>query len=206
MSDPDTSETTDGDGPDSSDKHPHGKHDNDAFNCSKTPSTPSSPTFSEWSPPSTRPPSQAPSRAPSVSASSFDGKVPPKAEKIQDASPIPHIPEPASSPTPRKTSSVHSADSGGHKFNLKDLLASGPKLPRRSSLRSVGSSKKSDSDGGAKSNAGDSAASLSKKYGVCQKVAIGKGATSVVRLAHKWDRTEEKLYAVKVRPPFMKQP
>jgi len=28
-------------------------------------------------------------------------------------------------------------------------------------------------------------------------VAIGKGATSVVRLAHKWDRTEEKLYAVK---------
>jgi protein-serine/threonine kinase len=38
---------------------------------------------------------------------------------------------------------------------------------------------------------------LSQKYGVCQKVAIGKGATSVVRLAHKWDRTEEKLYAVK---------
>jgi len=30
-----------------------------------------------------------------------------------------------------------------------------------------------------------------------QKMAIGKGATSVVRLAHKWDRTEEKLYAVK---------
>ncbi|KAG5724092.1 Serine/threonine-protein kinase hal4 [Termitomyces sp. T112] len=29
------------------------------------------------------------------------------------------------------------------------------------------------------------------------KVAVGKGATSVVRLAHKWDRTEEKLYAVK---------
>jgi serine/threonine protein kinase len=39
---------------------------------------------------------------------------------------------------------------------------------------------------------------LSKKYGVCQKLAIGKGATSVVRLAHKWDRSEEKLYAVKV--------
>jgi hypothetical protein len=30
-------------------------------------------------------------------------------------------------------------------------------------------------------------------------VAIGKGATSVVRLAHKWDRSEEKLYAIKVR-------
>lgn len=38
---------------------------------------------------------------------------------------------------------------------------------------------------------------MSKKYGVCQKLAIGKGATSVVRLAHKWDRSEEKLYAVK---------
>jgi serine/threonine protein kinase len=64
-------------------------------------------------------------------------------------------------------------------------------------VRSNGSSKKSDSDNGdAKSNAG-SATSLSKKYGVCQKVAIGKGATSVVRLAHKWDRSEEKLYAVK---------
>jgi hypothetical protein len=39
---------------------------------------------------------------------------------------------------------------------------------------------------------------LTQKYGVCQKVAIGKGATSVVRLAHKWDRSEEKLYAIKV--------
>ncbi|KZV95626.1 Pkinase-domain-containing protein, partial [Exidia glandulosa HHB12029] len=42
-----------------------------------------------------------------------------------------------------------------------------------------------------------STASLLKKYGVCGRVAIGKGATSVVRLAHKWDRSEEKLYAVK---------
>jgi len=44
---------------------------------------------------------------------------------------------------------------------------------------------------------GDSATSLSKKYGVCDRAAIGKGATSVVRLAHKWDRSEEKVYAVK---------
>ncbi|KIY45811.1 Pkinase-domain-containing protein [Fistulina hepatica ATCC 64428] len=36
------------------------------------------------------------------------------------------------------------------------------------------------------------------QYGVTQKVAIGKGATSVVRLAHKWDRSEgDKLYAIK---------
>ncbi|TFK71712.1 Pkinase-domain-containing protein [Pluteus cervinus] len=119
----------------------------------------------------------------------------------------PGKPQPESTPTSPvvstrngKPASVHS-DSGSHKFNLKDLLANGPKLARRSSQKSA-SSRKSDSDfegpaGVAKSTAGDSATSLSKKYGVCQKVAIGKGATSVVRLAHKWDRTEEKLYAVK---------
>lgn len=65
-------------------------------------------------------------------------------------------------------------------------------------MRSNGSSKKSDSDRGGRSTAGESTVSLLKKYGVCEKVAIGKGATSVVRLAHKWDRSEEKLYAVKV--------
>jgi len=103
----------------------------------------------------------------------------------------------AATPAKVKAPSVHS-DGGGHKFTLKDLLASGPKVARKSSQRSVGSSKKSDSDGGGgKSVGGDSAASLTQKYGVCQKMAIGKGATSVVRLAHKWDRSEEKLYAVK---------
>lgn len=112
-----------------------------------------------------------------------------------------------------KPASVHSNDGkeGGHKFTLKELLNStAPKLSRKSSQRSTGSSKKSDTDrdsayggnnypysSGPRSTAGESTTSLSKKYGVCQKVAIGKGATSVVRLAHKWDRTEEKLYAVK---------
>lgn len=169
-------------------------------------STPSSPSPSEsdcWSVPSSRPPSrppsQAPSRAPSMSAGKSGGKVA-KSSKKDLTSSTPHVPlgspEPGSAATLRpKSASVHS-DSGGHKFNLKDLLAAGPKLSRKSSARSTGSSKKSDSDG--KSNAGDSAVSLTKKYGVCQKVAIGKGATSVVRLAHKWDRSEEKLYAVKV--------
>lgn len=47
---------------------------------------------------------------------------------------------------------------------------------------------------GGQSNA---STSLLQKYGVCEKVAIGKGATAVVRLAHKWDRSTEKLYAVK---------
>ena len=40
--------------------------------------------------------------------------------------------------------------------------------------------------------------SLLKKYGATEKACIGKGATAVVRLAHKWDKTSEKLYAVKV--------
>jgi len=96
---------------------------------------------------------------------------------------------------------VHS-DSGGSKFTLKDLLGSGPKVSRKASQRSNASSRVSDSDagstdGGRARSRSDSAASLTQKYGVCQKLAIGKGATSVVRLAHKWDRSEEKLYAIK---------
>ena len=70
------------------------------------------------------------------------------------------------------------------------IMGSAPKLSRRGSSASGGSKK------GA-SQAGDTA-SLLKKYGVCEKAAIGKGATAVVRLAHKWDRSTEKLYAVKV--------
>ena len=91
---------------------------------------------------------------------------------------------------------------GEGRFNLRDLLGP-PKLTRRgsaSSKKSV-SSKKSESGGKAGSTAGES--NFSKKYGVCGKLAIGKGATSVVRLAHKWDRTEEKLYAVKVQSPTL---
>jgi protein-serine/threonine kinase len=126
-----------------------------------------------------------------MSAGTSGGKITGSAGKSQPDS------IPAGPISRRKSGSIHS--DGGHKFNLKDLLANGPKLGRRGSQKSA-SSRKSDSDlDGAvgKSTAGDSTASLSKKYGVCQKVAIGKGATSVVRLAHKWDRTEEKLYAVK---------
>ena len=90
---------------------------------------------------------------------------------------------------------------------MRDLLSSGPKMSRRNSA----SSKKSVSSGGggggpAKSKSGSRAGSqsgesaLESKYGIYGKMAVGKGATSVVRLAHKWDRTEEKLYAVKVGP------
>lgn len=60
---------------------------------------------------------------------------------------------------------------------------------------SKGGSRKGGSESG-KSGAPETA-SLLKKYGVCEKAAIGKGATAVVRLAHKWDRSTEKLYAVK---------
>ncbi|KAL0945590.1 hypothetical protein HGRIS_014749 [Hohenbuehelia grisea] len=178
-------------------------------------SSASSPTMSEhdsWSLPSTRPPSQAPSRAPSMSAGVSGNKIAapqPQAATAKNgalkretgAYSAPGTPDPgagAALPIKGKSASVHSADGDKHRFNLKDLLASTPKLARKASQRSTGSSRKSDSDGGGgKSVAGDSAVSLTKKYGVCQKVAIGRGATSVVRLAHKWDRTEEKLYAVK---------
>ena len=92
---------------------------------------------------------------------------------------------------------------GGNKFTLKDLigLGDGPgKLSRKPSA--AGSAKGSDrgSTKGSEREYGDnnSTASLLKKYGICDKAAIGKGATAVVRLAHKWDRREEKLYAVKV--------
>ncbi|KAG5643005.1 hypothetical protein DXG03_001784 [Asterophora parasitica] len=177
------------------------------------PSSCSSPTASEsdWgghsSPPTrpssrppSQPPSQRPSRAPSVSSvmSPFlnkDGKkaTPPSSTSATTVTPS----------RPAKPASVHSNSGVSHKFNLKDLLGSTPKMNRKASQRSA-SSKRSDSDAGsdggkgrAKSTAGDSNVSLAQKYGVCGKVAIGKGATSVVRLAHKWDRAEEKLYAVK---------
>lgn len=107
----------------------------------------------------------------------------------------PHVqapPPPNNTNRQRSSSNAHS-----DKSLLSSLMFSAPKLSRKSSARSTGSSRKSDSDGERKSVGGESTASLTQKYGVCQKVAIGRGATSVVRLAHKWDRTEEKLYAVK---------
>lgn len=99
---------------------------------------------------------------------------------------------PSSRQTPAPPSETHST-----KFSLKDLLGSAPNLSRRTSNRSA-STRRSDSERGA-SSIGETSGSLAKKYGVCERLAIGKGATSVVRLVHKWDRTEEKLYAVKAR-------
>lgn len=171
---------------------------------STSPSPTSSPSQSEsnaWSAPPTRPPSAAPSRAASMSGTKPDlpslfsspllGLTKSKKDKAAPITPV------EQSPDPRRPPSVHSTE-GGTKFNLRDLLGSTPKLSRKSSARSSASSRKSDSEGGPKSTAGESTGSLLKKYGTCERVAIGKGATSVVRLAHKWDRTEEKLYAVKV--------
>ncbi|OCF54456.1 HAL protein kinase [Kwoniella mangroviensis CBS 10435] len=93
--------------------------------------------------------------------------------------------------------------SSGNKFTLKDLVGlgdNGPKLSRKASAN--GSQKGSDrasTKAGSEYGGGDNASTVSllKKYGICDKAAIGKGATAVVRLAHKWDRREEKLYAVK---------
>lgn len=110
---------------------------------------------------------------------------------------------PASGSKPKDKDARSTASS-----TLKDMfgLGGGPgKMTRRGSNVSHGnrSDKSGSEKGDAKSQAGKSAAgsentaSLLKKYGVCEKAAIGKGATAVVRLAHKWDRSTEKLYAVK---------
>ena len=150
-----------------------------------------------WSPPSSRAPSRRSSRAPSFNATKLSGFL--SLKKHAPATPQSAVIEPPSTPRSKGPPSVHS--DSGHKVTLKDLLGTAPKLGRRSSVRSAGSSKKSESDGGAKSVA-DSTITLLKKYGVCENGAIGKGATSVVRLVHKWDRSEEKIYAVKVSNPY----
>ncbi|WWC73187.1 uncharacterized protein I206_107153 [Kwoniella pini CBS 10737] len=94
------------------------------------------------------------------------------------------------------------ASSSGNKFTLKDLVGlgdNGHKLSRKASANgsAKGSDRASTKAGSEAGGDGGSTVSLLKKYGICDKAAIGKGATAVVRLAHKWDRREEKLYAVK---------
>ncbi|KZT22086.1 Pkinase-domain-containing protein [Neolentinus lepideus HHB14362 ss-1] len=175
----------------------HQKQESTSTPSSASPTT-LSPTVSEsegWSVPSSRAPSRPGSRAPSFSSVKAGINV-----DIPSATPTPKkegkpIAAPVVSKTPSRAASV--ASDGGEKksISIKEFLSgAGPKLARRSSQRSNASSRKSDSDG---RSVGESTASLLKKYGVCERVAIGKGATSVVRLAHKWDRSEEKLYAVK---------
>ncbi len=139
---------------------------------------------SEW----TSPHAQATSRTPSVKSKAETSSRKSSFSRADAQQPVVVLHPPLNRGPPSATGSDH----GGHRFTLKDLLASGPKRNRRLSA----SSRKSD----ASSDRADaqSATSLLKKYGVCDRVAIGKGATSVVRLAHKWDRSEEKLYAVKV--------
>lgn len=129
---------------------------------------------------------------------------------------------PATPTDGRKTPTRPSSTDG--RFTLNQLLGNGPRLSRKSSASSRrsdsstggeqvlvhgGYTSGAESAGGGKAGGtrtksrgpssvgGESTASLSQKYGFCDKTAIGKGATSVVRLAHKWDRKEEKLYAVK---------
>lgn len=162
------------------------------FHSSPSTTSLSSSDHESWSPPSSKAPSRRSSRAPSFNAGKLNMLLSPK--KHTPPAPQPAGAEPPSTPRSKAPSSVHS--DSGHKFTLKELLATAPKLGRKSSVRSAGSSKKSESDGGAKSVA-ESTSTLLRKYGVCENGAIGKGATSVVRLVHKWDRAEEKIYAVK---------
>ncbi len=103
------------------------------------------------------------------------------------------IAQPSARPPPSQASTEAS-----QKFTLKDLIP-GAGLGRRTSNRSA-SSRRSDSERGHPNGGELATASLAKKYGVCERLAIGKGATSVVRIVHKWDSSEDKLYAVKVLP------
>ncbi|SGY25429.1 BQ5605_C018g08614 [Microbotryum silenes-dioicae] len=109
----------------------------------------------------------------------------------------------ASTSRPRAGSHGAKEKEGGMGQALNDFMRN--KVQRKSSQ----TSRKSDDgrsdhdgtstrgDGETRSRAGSQAGSLSQKYGVCEKMVIGKGATAVVKLAHKWDRTTERLYAVK---------
>ncbi|CAH7669692.1 HAL protein kinase [Phakopsora pachyrhizi] len=85
----------------------------------------------------------------------------------------------------------------GGSSKLRDMV--GGKLGLKpSSSKGARSEDGKSEEGDNRSRAGSQATtSLLKKYGVCEKAAIGKGATAVVRLAHKWDRGTDKLYAVK---------
>lgn len=140
--------------------------------------------------------SRPPSRAPSVKRN--------KEEESRPSGLARRLSERSISGSTAATSATATGpkEESGSKFTLKDLIGGGKtgesKLTRRPSDK--GSTRGSDrgstkgSDYGGDNN---STASLLKKYGVCDRAAIGKGATAVVRLAHKWDRREEKLYAVK---------
>lgn len=117
--------------------------------------------------------------------------VPQEKKVAKDRPPVPER-----SPS-RSSARPPSVKDEGTKFKLSDLLGTGPKMSRKQSA--AGSAKGSEKGSTRGSEKGDNAstASLFKKYGVCEKAAIGRGATAVVKLAHKWDRSEEKLYAVK---------
>ncbi|KAF8320100.1 kinase-like protein [Clavulina sp. PMI_390] len=159
-------------------------------------------------------------RTPSDASTSTIGVAPQSGSSLSPASTLPTSNDETSPPASRANSRPSSRKSsfnstgaakpdlangqaqGGQRFTLKDLLASGgPKLARRTSQSSRKSDTSSDHNDRPRrppsTVGGESTTSLLKKYGVCEKIAIGRGATSVVRLAHKWDRSEEKLYAVK---------
>jgi protein-serine/threonine kinase len=144
--------------------------------------------------------SQPPSRHTSVKRqNSWKGKEDPHAQGPMDKhGQIGSRPVPERSPSRGPGGKAPSVNGEGTKFKLSDLLGSGPKMARKPSA--AGSAKGSEKGSTRGSEKGDNAstASLFKKYGVCEKAAIGRGATAVVKLAHKWDRSEEKLYAVKV--------
>ncbi|KAF7340305.1 Pkinase-domain-containing protein [Mycena venus] len=114
---------------------------------------------------------------------------------------------------PGPTVASEASQGGGHKFTLKDLLANGPKLSRRSSARSASSRHSADSgsevswrDGGSVKSGKSKEDKESRKsgkgeerWGERQERGWGLDCESVEKVwAHKWDRSEgDKMYAVK---------
>lgn len=99
------------------------------------------------------------------------------------------------------------AKGSGTGSSLRDMIMNSPMIARRGSSASHRSDGSAHSKGakekkrmgslvGGGTNNGE-VASLMKKYGTCERVAIGKGASAVVRIAHKRDKSEDKVYAVK---------
>ncbi|KAI0244376.1 hypothetical protein L0F63_003650 [Massospora cicadina] len=107
-------------------------------------------------------------------------------------SPKPHASKPRTKPPKDKRTnsptSNHGSDSdflGSVRVALSGIVST--KLARQKSQSSNGRNKED---------------TLAEKYGVCERRCIGKGATAVVRLAHKHCADKDTLYAVKA---FRKQ-
>lgn len=126
-----------------------------------------------------------------------------------DASPMARSQQDQPEMRSRANSTVSDKSKGGAGSALRDMIMNSPMLVRRGSSashRSDGSASSKSKDGKKKKGTSTipgapgtgEVASLLKKYGTCERVAIGKGASAVVRIARKRDKDNaDRMYAVK---------